>query len=69
MIEQQAFDEFQTDYIANMIIECIHKIDNDEHLKNYTKKHEMIAKFVMSQRDEVSEEVCLKLYERQIGEK
>ena len=57
-------DEFQTDYIADMIIECIHKIDNDEHLKDYTKKHEMIAKFVMTQQEEVLKEVFEKLCEK-----
>ncbi len=66
MFEQHGFDEFQAYYIANMVIECIKKINNDEDLKNYdyTKKYEMIAKFVMTQREEVLKEVFKKLCEK-----
>ena len=64
MFEQQEFDEFQAYYIADMVIECINKMNNDENLKDYTKKYEMIAKFVMTQREEVLKEVFEKLCEK-----
>lgn len=68
MFEQQGFDAFQAYYIADLVIECVCKINNDENLKEYSKKHELIAKFVMTQREEVLTEVFAKLCERQIGE-